>query len=338
MWLFRSARGEMTAAQELVDELLGLARREANEIFQLEAHHAGWTTFTYLGDLETAINHTRRGTAIYRPKEHGLLAADFGGHDPGVCAKAHASQPLWLMGYPDRAIQSSEQSLALARELKHGASVIHALFHAVWLDQFRRDHRAAQARAEAVIGMASDQGQLMYLAMGTVFLGWASAVAGQAETGIKQVREGIDRYRATGAEAWAPYYSALLADLLWRVGRAEEALGVLHDAQTASRRIAERYFWEAELLRLEGELLLSASSGNVAEAEVLFQQAIAKARDRHSKSLELRASTSLARLRRDRATTPTVGDQLASIYGWFTEGFDTLDLKEASALLDELHT
>ena len=169
-----------------------------------------------------------------------------------------------------------------------------------------------------------------------LFLGWASAIAGQAERGIQLVREGIDRYRATGAEAWAPYYSALLADLLWRVGRAEEALDVLHDAQTASRRIAERYFWEAELLRLEGELLLSASSGSKDEAEVTFRRAIARARDRGSKSLELRATTSLARLCRAGGTSPTVRDQLAAIYGWFTEGFDTLDLKQAKALLDEL--
>src|SRR5262249_52315089 len=114
-WMFRWARGEISTARGLVHELLALAAQEGKLEFQLQAHHAGWTTFTFLGDLQTALRHAEEGVAIYRPEEHGSLALAYGGHDPGVCARAHASQPLWLAGYPDRALRESEQSLALAR-------------------------------------------------------------------------------------------------------------------------------------------------------------------------------------------------------------------------------
>ena len=175
MWLIRWARGEISVASGLVEELLDLARREGSTTFRLQAHHAGWTTCTYLGDLKTAIHHAERGVAVYSREEHSTLAIGYGGHDPGVCARAHASQPLWLIGYPDKALHSSQQSLTLAHDLSHNPTVTHALFHAAWLHQFRRDERAARDKAEALIARATDQGQAMYVAMGTIFSGWASA-------------------------------------------------------------------------------------------------------------------------------------------------------------------
>src|SRR5262249_20391713 len=119
MWLIRWARGQIAVASGLVEELLDLARRDGSTVFRLQAHHAGWTTCTYLGDLKTALYHAEQGVAIYRRDEHSTLAIGFGGHDPGVCARAHASQPLWLIGYPDKALHSSLQSLTLAQELSH---------------------------------------------------------------------------------------------------------------------------------------------------------------------------------------------------------------------------
>jgi Adenylate and Guanylate cyclase catalytic domain/AAA ATPase domain len=171
MWLIRWARGEISVASGLVEELLDLARREGRTTFRLQAHHAGWTTCTYLGDLKTAIHHAERGVAVYSREEHSTLAIGYGGHDPGVCARAHASQPLWLIGYPDKALHSSQQSLTLSHDLSHNPTVTHALFHAAWLHQFRRDERAARDKAEALIATATDQGQAMYVAIGTIFLG-----------------------------------------------------------------------------------------------------------------------------------------------------------------------
>jgi predicted ATPase len=335
-WLFRWARGEITVACGLVDELLGLAQREPNATFYLQAHYAAWTTFTYLGQVETALDHAERGTLLYRPKQHGSLAAQFGGHDPGVCAKAHASQPLWLLGYPDKAVQSSQQSIALAQRLSHGPSVVHALFHAVWLDQFRRDAHAAEDRAETLISMASDQGQLQYIAIGTIFKGWALAIKGETKKGLELIRDGFAEYQATGAQSWAPYYNALLAELLRKVKNYDEALNVLNEAQSTAKKAAHQFFWEAEMFRLEGELLRSdlRRQGGVDDC---FAKAVAIARDLRAKSLELRASISLARLWRDRGRLDEARDLLRVIYGWFTEGFDTPDLKDAQLLLTELN-
>ena len=336
MWLIRWARGEISVASGLVEELLDLARRDGSTVLRLQAHHAGWTTCTYRGELKTAIYHAEQGVAIYRREEHSTLAIGYGGHDPGVCARAHASQPLWLIGYPDKALDSSQQSLTLAQELSHNPSVTHALFHAAWLHQFRHDERAARDQAEALIARATDQGQTMYVAMGTVFLGWASTLAGATEKGIGLMRRGLDDYRATGAESWAPYYSALLAEQLGQAGLVEEASAVLYEARDAAKRASDRFFWGAELLRLEGELRLRSRSTEAREAEESFRSAITMARDQHAKSLELRASMSLARLWREQGKPKQAREVLAPVYGWFTEGFDTRDLKEAKSLLDAL--
>ena len=176
----------------------------------------------------------------------------------------------------------------------------------------------------------------MYVAIGKIFLGWAIAVAGTSESGIGLLRQGLRDYRATGTESWAPYYGALLAERLGRVGSTGKALTVLHEAQRSANRAADHFFWEPEMRRLEGELCLSSHSIDAANAEEKFLRAITTARERHAKSLELRASTSLARLWRDEGKRTEARDLLAPIYGWFTEGFDTPDLKEAKALLEEL--
>ena len=150
------------------------------------------------------------------------------------------------------------------------------------------------------------------------------------------MRQGLHDYRATGAESWVPYYSVLLAEQLGQAGFIEEASAVLYDARDAAKRASDRFFWDAELLRLEGELRLCSRPTEAGEAEENFRSAITMARERHAKSLELRASMSLARLWRDQGKPQQARELLAPVYGWFTEGFDTRDLKEAKALLEEL--
>jgi predicted ATPase len=333
-WLMRWARGEVSVAKGLIGEMLKLADRDGSETFRLQANHAGWTTCTYCGDLKSALHHAEQGVAIYRREEHGTLAIGYGGHDPGVCARAHASQPLWLIGYPDKAVRSSQESLALAQELSHGPSMTHALFHDTWLHQFRRDERAANDQAEALIASATNQGQAMYVAIGKVFLGWALAVAGRMENGIGLMRQGVHEYRATGAESWAPYYEALLAEQLARAGLVDEASTALQEAQHAAKRAADQFFWDAELRRLEGELHVCLKQTR--NAEESFCSAIAIAREQHARSLELRACISLARVWREQGKCIEARTLLGPIYGWFTEGFDTFDLKEAETLLNAL--
>jgi predicted ATPase len=164
--------------------------------------------------------------------------------------------------------------------------------------------------------VASDQGQFQYIAIGTIFRGWALAIKGETKNGIESIREGLDEYRATGAESWAPYYNALLAELLHKVRSRHEALNVLDEAQTAAKKAANGFFWEAEMLGLKGEVLRSDLTRQ-GEVEDSFGKAIALARDLRTKSLELRASISLARLWRDRGRVEDARDLLQTVYSWF---------------------
>ena len=176
----------------------------------------------------------------------------------------------------------------------------------------------------------------MYLAMGTIFLGWASALGGATETGIRLMRQGLHDYRATGAASWVPYYAGLLAEQLGQAGFVEEASAVLNEARDAAKRASDRFFWEAELRRLDGELRLRSRSTEPREAQENFRSAITVAQEQQAKSLELRAAISLARLWRAQGKVQQARELLAPVYEWFTEGFDTRDLKEAKALLNEL--
>ncbi len=208
--------------------------------------------------------------AQHQPERHGSLVLAYGGHDPGVCARAHAAQPLWLSGYPDQALASSDHSLALARQLSLGPSFVHALFHAVWLDQFRRDPIAARQRAETLAHLAGEQGQFMYVAISSVLLGWSAAVTDESEAGIRLLRRGLEEFRSTGARDWAPYYEALLAEALWQAGKNQEALTALRRAQDAAKEAADRFFWEAEMVRLEGQLLFASGAIREDEGGAMF--------------------------------------------------------------------
>jgi predicted ATPase len=201
--------------------------------------------------------------------------------------------------------------------------------------QFRREMCAAQKRAEAAISLAKEQGFPLWIAIGFVLRGWALVHQGQAQEGIAQIEQGLRAHRATGAEMSRPYFLALLAEAHGTIGEPEAGLAVLTEALTLVGTTGERWY-EAELYRLKGELLMQRSSDNRAEAETCFHHALEIARNQQAKSFELRAATSLARLWQQQGKRQEAHDLLASVYNWFTEGFDTADLKDAKTLLDEL--
>ncbi len=247
--------------------------------------------------------------------------------------------------------------MTLAQELSHPFSLAFALHFAVVLHQLRREGQAAQARAEAVIILSTEQGFALSLALGTIMRGWSLVEQGQGEEGIAQMRQGLAAYQATGGEVARPHYLALLAEAYRRGGQAEEGLTVLAEALDAVNKTEER-FSEAELYRLKGELSLqsrqvedksktslkqvntsqdkSVVRSLESEAEECFQKAIEIARRQQAKSLELRAVTSLNRLWQQQGKKEEARQMLAEVYAWFTEGFDTADLQEARALLEEL--
>jgi predicted ATPase len=254
--------------------------------------------------------------------------------DPRVTSLGYLAFILLALGHPDRALARSREALAEARGLAHPVTLALALHLACLLWQFARDARAVRERAEALVALAAEQGFPFWAAYGAVLRGWAlAAQEGCTGEGIEQMRRGVAAYRTTGSELWVPHFLALAADVHARAGRATEGLGLLDEALARVEATGERWV-EAELHRLRGELLRSSAERDRAEA--CFHRALAVAREQGARMWELRAATSLARLQRDQGRRDDARTLLAPIYGWFTEGFDTADLKDAKALLEEL--
>jgi predicted ATPase len=242
---------------------------------------------------------------------------------------------LWLLGYPDQALVRLHEALALAHALSHPYSLAFAWSMAACVAQWRRDVSAVHEQAEAVIALATAQGFPQWVALGTSLRGWALARQGQGEAGMAQVHQGIIAWRATGAALWLPYLCTVQADVSAHLGRPEDGLQALDEAHTLMEQHEERW-WEADVCRLRGVLLLRQPGTPPAEAEACFQQALDVARRQEAKALELRAAMSLSRLWQQQGKRTEARALLAPIYGWFTEGFDTADLQEAKALLHEL--
>ena len=240
-----------------------------------------------------------------------------------------------MLGYPDQALQSIQETLTLAQELTHPFSLAFALTWAATIHQFRRELEVVQERAEAVIAASTEHGLPFWLAFGTILRGWALTAQGKGAEGIAQIRQGLVAYRATESELHRPYFLSLLAEAYGKVGQPEEGLSVLAEALATVDNTGERN-WEAELHRRKGELLLMQQGQTVGEAEDCFLKALEIARHQLAKSLELRAAMSLSRLWHQQGKQEEARQMLAEIYGWFTEGFDTVDLQEAKALLEEL--
>jgi class 3 adenylate cyclase/predicted ATPase len=256
LYTFHNVRAEYKTARELEQQLLTLAQNVQDSALLVEAHYALGTTLQYLGEFVPSHAHLEQTIALYNPQQHRSHAILYG-QDPGVTSQSRAALNLWTLGYPDRALRKSHEALTLAQELAHPYSLAWALNFAVSLHQFRREGQAAQERAEAVITLSIDQGFPFWVALGTTLWGWALAEQGHGEEGIARIHQGLAAYRATGGELWRPYFLALLAEAYGKVGQAEEGLRVLAEALAFVDKTGERYY-EAELYRLKGELLLQS--------------------------------------------------------------------------------
>jgi predicted ATPase len=240
-----------------------------------------------------------------------------------------------VLGYPEQALVHLHEALALAHALAHPFTLAFAHSVAAFVLQCRRDVPAVYEHAEAAAALSTEQGFPLWAAYGTSAKGWALAMQDQGEEGMAQVRQGIAVWRATGGVLHVPAFCTMLADICAHLGHTEDGLQVLAEAHTLVEQHDERY-WEAEVHRLRGVLLLRQPGTPQAEAEVWLRRSLDVARRQEAKSLELRAAMSLARLWQQQGKRQEAYDLLAPVYEWFTEGFDTLDLKDAKALLDEL--
>jgi predicted ATPase len=335
MWLYHTVRAEHHTALELGDRLDGLAEKLSDTSYLLEVRLALGVGYLFTGELQSSREHLEKCLQLYDPERHATLAFSYGGFDPGMVCLAYLAWTLWLLGDVEQAVARADQAQALIRRLDNAYTLARSLCWDAMLRQFVGDWVAVRAQADKAIGIGSEHGFALVQAAGTILLGWTQVHEGHGAEGARQIRQGVDAYRATGASLSLPHYLAALSEAARAQGRPAEGLDVLADAMAIVERTGERYF-EAELHRLQGELLLDRSPGDHGPAEGAFQKALSVARAQQAKSLELRAATSLARLWQAQAKTTAARDLLRPVFDWFTEGFETPDLKDAKALLDQL--
>jgi DNA-binding winged helix-turn-helix (wHTH) protein/tetratricopeptide (TPR) repeat protein len=347
---FYTLRSDIGTAREIGEEFLRLAERLPYPGLAMRGHWALESTFTHLGEFALAMEHFEKALLLYDPGRH-LDDAFLYALNPGVAMPCFAAWALWFLGQPDQSLDRLHEAVARSRESSEPLGLAHALIFAAILHQLRREEELAQEHAEAAIVVSSEHGLVMYQAIATIMRAWALIKHGRAEEAIEQIREALAALQATGTELFRPHFLALLAEALDKARQVEEGLRALEEALTAAN--GERYY-EAELYRLKGELLLEQSAGRVSraasgtnavveaepttivDAEGCFNQSIKIAQRQKAKSWELRSVMSLARLFKDQGKQEEARVLLTRIYDSFTEGFDTVDLREAKALLDEL--
>jgi predicted ATPase len=289
-------------------------------------------TYFFIGEFPEAREHLEQTIALHEPKGHKAHVLMHS--DPGVGARSYAALTLWILGYPAQALERSREALDLALELSHPFSLAQARQHAAFVHLFRGEVRPARDQAEALIGLSSEQGFPFYVGVGVFLRGWVQATEGQLEEGIAHMRAVVDAKRTAFLQVGIPTLIALLAEVYGKAGQPQEGIGLIREVMDAVNKAGARVH-ESNLHWQRGELLLAVSEDNQAKAENCFRQAIDVARRQSAKSAELRAATSLSRLWQKQGKKEEARQLLAEIYGWFTEGFDTRDLKEAKALLEE---
>jgi predicted ATPase/DNA-binding winged helix-turn-helix (wHTH) protein len=344
--LFYLMRAELPQALAAGQQLLAVAQRSQRAEFLMEAHRALGMVLYPLGNLTQARTHLEQGLVLAdahwhrSPYQHDRRP--FNGHDPRVLCRSYAALTLWFLGYPSQAVQRVHEGLTLARELGHPFSVAHALSVVASLYSLRREGPVVREQAEAAMAMAREHGFPFFVSWAQMLQGWALTEQGDVAEGIAQLREGLAAYRAIGAALGRPCFLGLLAQAYGRAGQSDQGLAVLDEALTTAHHTDERQY-EAELYRLQGELLLQGAGRDHArlasamtEAAHRWRQALDIARRQEAKPLELRAAVSLSRLWQRQGQRTAARDLLAPIYGWFTEGFETADLQEAKALLETL--
>ena len=336
LWRFYLIRSDLRAAAEMGHHLLELAQRSNDPAFAVEAHWATGVTTENQGDFDAARRHFEQALLLCQPGDEKTHLLPYG-HDPRVVNRCFNAWALWSLGYPDQAVSSIREALRLGEDLHHPETLCYALFFTAWVNQLRRESQKTLAFAEEAVELASQNGLAQWEAFSTSLRGWALAEQDRVGEGIDQMRRALDSYRAIGSEISRPHFLGLLAEALLKNGEVEEATTAVAEALAAAASTGLHYY-DAELYRLKGELLAGQSSGRegAAESEVSFNRAIEIARQQQAKSFELRASISLARLWKEKGKVEEAHCLLAEIYGWFTEGADEPDMKDAKMLLHTL--
>jgi predicted ATPase len=334
LYALRGDRGATHKARELGEQLLALAQRQNDPVLLQEAHWALGQTLFYLGELHATRSHLEHSSAAYTPQPlTSQTSRDQAGTQ--IACLFYTDLVLWMLGYPDQALRASYDGLALAQELSHPFTLAFAFEEVAMLHQCRREVQATRQQTEAMMALANEQGFPVFAPVETILRAWTLTMEGEWHEAIAQIQQAMAALRAgIDNSDWALHY-AQLAEAYGAVGQPEEGLRSVAEALALIEQTGFRVY-EPELHRVQGELLLQQAGSDVSQVEACFHQALDVARRQQAKSWELRAATSLARLWQAQGKRQDAYDLLAPVYGWFTEGFDTADLQEAMALLEEL--
>jgi class 3 adenylate cyclase/predicted ATPase len=334
IWASTYVRGELALFQDVADTFLRDADSQPGSPEAGIAHRVFGSTCWYQGDFARARAHLEQAVAASDAERDHALSFRFV-QEPGVSAMLFLALVLWPLGEVDQACRLAEEAVAHAAQNRHVPTLVWSHCHRLHFEAMRCDASRAIPHAEALVGLGREHDLPLWLAAGIFYQGWARWHAGDRESGTAGMREGMAQFRDQGSVWFKPLFGTLLAQAEGQVGRVEAGLAQFGDLQAEIEQTGQHWF-DAEMHRQRGELLLRRAPDETAAAEGAFMLSLAVARRQQTKTFELRAATSLARLWRRQGKRDEARDLLAPVYGWFTEGFDTLDLKEARALLNEL--
>jgi class 3 adenylate cyclase/predicted ATPase/DNA polymerase III delta prime subunit len=318
----------------LAAQFLALAEQQGATVPLLVGHRLMGNSLLLTGAFAESRAHYDRAIALYDPAEHRRQATHFG-QDVGVTSLTYRSLALWLLGYPEAALADTDNALKTARGMGQAAALLFALGHVPFTHMHCGNYAAANAQVAELIAVAEEKGALFWKAFGMLHQGGLFALTGKATDAVHMITAGLAIWQSTGTIMWIPLYLSTLTRAYAELGQFAEAWRCVRQALTAVETTKERWY-EADVHRTAGEIALMSPAPDETKAEAFFERALSVARAQQAKSWELRAATSLARLWRDQGKRDPARDLLAPVYGWFTEGFDSLDLKEAKALLDAL--
>jgi class 3 adenylate cyclase/predicted ATPase len=332
VWVWNFAAFNSCATLELASQFLTLAGEQDETLPLAIGHRITASSLLVAGHIAKAREHFDRASALYNPDKHRPLAARIG-HDLGVMTLCHRGIDLWLLGYPEAARADVDRALRDAREFKHAATMMYALTYNSIVNALRRD--IADAQPDELLALADEKGAVFWKASGALVKSWLFVLTGRASEAATSFSSAIAMSRSTGATIFVPLFLSLLGSAFAKLRQFEQARRCIGEAMALAEASGEQWF-DAEIYRIAGEIELGSSERKSPNAQCYFEQALGVARAQQTRSLELRAATGLARLWRGQGRRAEAHDLLARVYDWFTEGFETLDLKEAKALLEEL--
>jgi len=334
--IYSAVRTELVSGIAMCEQLIDLANVRSDEVWTVEAHYAAGVTYSWRGAFNQARHHLEFAFDHYAIEQHEAHLALYGQDGGPVCLCRNA-MVLWYLGYPDQALTWMERALTLTEELGHPFSRIYILTWAAWLRQHRRELDEATYWNERTLEYAAEQAFPFWAAMGTVQRGWLTVEKGQIDQGITFINEGIDQLKRHGTEVTQAYSMGLLGEALGKRGDLDASLAVI-DASLEKIEATKEEWCKAELLRARGNMTWLAHRDRMSEVESWYRKAVKAAQDEDAKAWELRAATSLAQLWADEGQKEDVRSLLEPIVGWFQEGFDTPDLKDAKSILDDLQS